>query len=201
MKNIVRSSIAAISLGLAASAFAAPITGAISLAGAFTPTGGNINTATSFSSLGPAVATSTVGSFALAVSGINTILDAGADSSFAMTPFSYGTTAAPLLSPSPVLVWTTTNGLITTSFLLQSISVVDHNVPDQVGLIGSGIFSMTGFDDTYGTFNLTANQAQTTFSFSSSQQATNRVPDSGSTVLLLGSVLLAIGAISRRMKA
>lgn len=198
MKNIIRKSLAALALaGLALTAQAVPISGAISLAGTFTPTGGDINTATSFATLGPAFATSTSGNFNVGTSGIVTFPNAGA-SSFTMTAFSYGTTAAPLLAPNPIQVWTTTNGLVTTSFTLQSITVVDHNVSNQVGLIGTGFFKMTGFEDTFGTFNLTANQAQTTFSFSSSQEAQNRVPDAGSSAVLLGLGLACLGLGARR---
>jgi len=200
MKSLVRNCLVTLALaGLALTARAVPITGAISLAGSFTPTGGDINTATSFQSLGPAFATSVSGSF-LTSSNIVTFPSAGA-SLFSMTPFGYGTSGSPNLTPGPLQVWTTTNGGVTTSFTLQSISVVDHNVNNQVGLIGTGVFSMTGFEATFGTFNLTANQAQTTFSFSSSQEATGRVPDAGSSALLLGLGLGCLGLGVRRFKS
>jgi len=204
MKNVVHTTLATLVFAaLALSAHAVQITGTISLVGNVVPAGNDVNTATSFTTLGPALANQTSGSFLTATSGINTILQAGADSTFAMTPFAFGTSAAPALAPSPVQVWTTTNAGITTSFLLTSITLVDHNIPDQVTLMGMGVFSMTGFDNTTGTFNFTAQQAGATevrtFSFSSSQATV--VPDSGSTGVLLGLGLGFLGFGMRKLRA
>src|SRR5438046_2478767 len=110
MNSLIRNSLAAVALAsIALTSQAATITGAISLAGSVIPTGGNIDTATSFSSLGPAVATTTSGSFTTATSGIVTYPPVAGASLFTMTPFGYGTSGAPLLSPGPIQVWTTTN--------------------------------------------------------------------------------------------
>lgn len=194
MKNLIRNSIAALAVAsFALVANAVPITGAISIAGAATPLGGDFNTATGFATLGPASAISTSGNFTQVPLFANNIT---------MFAFDYGTTGSPALTPpGGLVVWTTLNLGITTSFFLTGITVVDHNVFDQVGLIGAGIFSITGLDDTYGTFNLTANQAGTTFSFSASQSAQNRVPDSASTAILLALGLGCMGFGVRRLKA
>ncbi|MEO6568493.1 MAG: hypothetical protein ABIO94_06985 [Opitutaceae bacterium] len=206
MKNYIRYSFAALALASFAIPFhAAPITGAISLAGAVTPTGGNLNTATSFSTLGPGFATSTAGDFNTATSGIVTSSFFGA-STFAMTPFGFGTTATPALSGGPLVVWTTTNAGVVTSFTLQSISLVDHNIVDQLGLLGAGFFSMTGKDNTPANFNLTANQAANTYSVSLSQAVSfanpnaPSAPDAGSTAFLLALVLGCLGFGVRRLR-
>ena len=199
MKNIIRKSLATFAVAcLAVSANAALISGSISIAGAATfGVGGNINTATGFTTLGPAFVTSASGNF---LTSSNIILFPAAGTSIlTMTPFNYGTSLTPALSGNTNPTWTTTNGGVTTSFNLISISLVDHNINNQVGLFGLGVFKMTGFEDTLGDFNFTANQAGSTFSFSASQTAF--APDGGSTAILLGLGLGCLGFAARRFKS
>jgi hypothetical protein len=83
------------------------------------------------------------------------------------------------------------------SFVLETIVVETQvsilNVSYMV-LTGTGIFSATGYEDTFGTFVLTANSAGTSFNFSSSAAA---VPEP-STLLLLSAGLLLLGFVRRQ---
>jgi hypothetical protein len=195
MKTIIRNSLATLAVAcLAINAHAALITGAISIAGGATYAGGNINTATAFTTLGPAIVTSYSGTFA---SSSNIVLFS---TSLTMNAFGYGTSATPAYVAGSTPTWTTPSlSGVTTSFTLTSINLVDHNINDQVTLLGVGVFKMTGFDDTIGSFNLTANQGGSTFSFSASQVA--YAPDGGSTAILLGLGLGFLGFAARRFKA
>jgi hypothetical protein len=67
---------------------------------------------------------------------------------------------------------------------------------------GSGILHATGYDDTVGSWNLSAGQIGQSFYFGSAAAATgNSVPDGGMTVLMLGLGLGLIGlkSFSRRV--
>jgi len=70
-----------------------------------------------------------------------------------------------------------------------------------LGISGTGIVHAPSFDDTPGTFTLTASRSggseQISFSFAASTTATP-TPDGGSTAVLLGAGLLGMGALARR---
>jgi hypothetical protein len=93
--------------------------------------------------------------------------------------------------PTAVLAWETI-GPLTFDLLTVTVDFVSTNA---LLLSGTGLFHLAGFDDTAGTFTLTANKSGTTFSASASK---GTVPDGGSTAALLGSVLFAFGVLRRR---
>ncbi len=83
------------------------------------------------------------------------------------------------------------------SFDLLTVGTSGPRDDSALTLIGTGLFHLTGFDDTPGSFIFTANQAGDTFSFSASEAT---VPEPGS-MLLLGTGLFGLaGAVRRRMK-
>jgi hypothetical protein len=177
-----------VALSMAFCAQAVPITGGISLAGGYTTDTGNLNTADAFATFTAVQVTGASGSF----SGV-TLNTAG---SVTMNGFSF--------DPFPVggvlPLWSTVAG-ITASFDLLSINPVQQPGDNSLKITGSGVFHITGFDDTFGTYIFTANQSGGTFSFSSSQEALDRVPDGGSTVALLGLALAGAAFFRRRIAA
>ena len=90
---------------------------------------------------------------------------------------------------------TSINGLI---FNLQTITLIDRAVANQVTLKGTGTIVANGFDLTPATWNFTGNNGGTTFSWSASDTAIGRVPEPGSLGLL--GALLVSAVIGRRRK-
>ena len=168
-------------------AHAVAITGGISLAGGYVTDTGNLNTANGFTSFSAVQVTSTSGDF------IGVTLNT--PGSVTMNPFVFD--PFPVAGVTPL--WSTAAGK-TVSFDLLALTSVEQTGDDTLDLKGNGVFHMTGKDDTFGTFNFTANQAGGTFSFSFSQAATARVPDGGSAAVLLGLGLVALSVMGRRSK-
>lgn len=100
------------------------------------------------------------------------------------------------LTPNTQL-WTFTSGLNTYSFRMSTITIVSQT-SNSISLEGTGIASITSFDDTDGEFSLTLNQNGQAFSFSSSASVVVPVP---AAVWLFGSGLLGLAAIVRRRAA
>jgi hypothetical protein len=178
---------AAMVLGLAATVQANPIVGDVSLAGNFTVTGGNVNTATSFATFNNTMATATDGNFI----GM-TVFTPG---TITMVPFMFDPlTPAAGITP----LWTAVSGTtLGASFDLTAITFIDRARPGILDLTGTGIFHLTGFDATPGFWRFSGNQAGGTLSFSSSQGV--NVPDGGMTAILLGGALSALGLIRRKL--
>ena len=172
---------------LAGSVQAVPISAGISLAGNYTVNTGNLNTATAFSTFSSVQVTSDSGSFAIAGVILNTI------GSVNMTPFSFN----PFPGGGVIPLWSTTAGPAA-SFDLTTLSSRLQPGDDTLTLKGTGMLHLVGFDNTPGSWTFTANQAQATFSWSSSNGA---LPDGGTTVMLLGSALAALGMARRYFKA
>lgn len=161
---------------------AVPIVGGISMAGGYVPTGALDSGPISFAFPTGAFVTSSSGSYAPVPGG---------------TPATYfGFSAVP--SSAPQALWTFMFAGLTYSFDLGTLSVLsrglDGNGNPFINLEGTGTLKITGFTDTPGSWLFTANSASSTFSFSSSNGA---IPDGGTTVMLLGAGLAALGMARR----
>ncbi|HEU6449353.1 MAG TPA: hypothetical protein VFV23_13030 [Verrucomicrobiae bacterium] len=104
------------------------------------------------------------------------------------------------LQSTIIPLWTFQIGNVLYGFDATSVSVPFTSATVLV-VEGSGIAHITGFADTAGTWNITANQAGgVTFSFSSSTAVDpDPVPDGGMTVILLGAGLSALGLLKRKL--
>jgi len=110
--------------------------------------------------------------------------------SVTMTDFQFG----PLLSPNPVDVWSV-GGF---TFSMNAVNVVFQNAAFLL-LSGTGTVSAAGFDDTPGSWELSAQTAdQKTFSWSASSATVVPVP---AAVWLFGSGLIGMAGIARRRSA
>ncbi len=106
-----------------------------------------------------------------------------------LTDFQFSST----LAPNPVDVWSA--GAFT--FSMNAVTVVFQNASFLL-LSGTGTVSAAGFDDTPGTWELSAQTAdQNTFSWSASSATVVPVP---SAVWLFGSGLIGMAGIARRRK-
>lgn len=95
-------------------------------------------------------------------------------------------------------LWTIDSGGSTYSFSMLTISIVSQT-SNSISLEGTGIASITGFDDRSGDFTLTLNQNSRAFSFSSSASVAHMpVP---AAVWLFGSGLVGVLGIARRKQA
>ena len=83
------------------------------------------------------------------------------------------------------------------TFNLLSITVV-MQTPDFLVLSGSGLFQRAGFDNTTGTFKLTANGYDGTYSFSASEGA-SPVPEPSTLLVMLGAVAIAATTLRNRI--
>jgi hypothetical protein len=117
-------------------------------------------------------------------------------------PFSF---AGSVLTPAPLdPLWSFSDGGLDYSFVLDTVNIEEQgrdslNTP-VLNLSGTGVARITGFDDTQGTWSLTAQGRRTMFSFSSSSFVSGGVPDGGSTLLLLGSALTLLGFARMRAR-
>jgi hypothetical protein len=176
---------AAVTLGLAATVQAVPITGGISMAGDYTVNTGNLNTATAFSSFSDVMVTSVAGSYLGAGITMNT------PGSVTMSTFTFN----PFPGGGVIPLWITTMGTLA-QFDLTSLTSRIQTGNDALELRGTGILKLTGFDNTPGSWIFTANQGGGTFSFSSSNAA---IPDGGVTAILLGAALSGLALIRRKL--
>jgi len=172
-------------VGFAASVQAVPITGGISLAGAYTVNTGDINTATALTSFSAVTVDSRAGSYIAAGVALGT--------GVTMTPF--------VFSPFPVAgltpLWFTIAGPAASFDLASPIGVTQPG-DGSLKLTGVGILHLFGYDDTPGQWLFTANSLGGTFTFSSSNGS---IPDGGTTVLLLGVALTGLFLVRKQVLA
>lgn len=177
---------AAALLALVTTASAVPISGGISLDGAYTVNTGNLNTATAFTSFSNGQVSSYSAGSSFAIAGVLV----GDASNVLMTPFSFNPFGGPVAP-----LWLTTVGPAA-AFNLTSLSILFQGA-DTLALTGQGTLFLAGFDPTPGNWVFTANQAGGSFSWSSSNSP---VPEGGTTAALLGGALLLMGLASRRFR-
>ena len=186
---------AGMALGLAATVQAATITGGISLSGGpITVNTGDLATGTVVTGFGSAFVSSVNGSYA----GVGT-------GTLSPTVFTAGFTFVPP-TPAGAEIWSfwgpnpSGPGTVVFDFLLNSIQSVSQGIDVNgihfLNVSGTGTLQIGGLTDTPGSYLLTANSANETFSFSSSN---GTLPDGGTTALLLGAALSTLGLIRRKL--
>jgi len=162
---------------------ATPITGTINFNGEATTNSGNLATATSFTTIvGTTVVPLELGSYA-AIPAITPVT---------FTPFAFNAAGVTPL-------WTLTYAGVTYSFTATSIVVAAQNA-NFLNITGTGIASITGFQNTAGSWSITDTTVggSPTFTFG----AASVVPDSGTTamLILLGVAGIGFGVVLARRR-
>jgi hypothetical protein len=97
----------------------------------------------------------------------------------------------------PFSLWNFQVGGVTYTFEAQTLTA-SLVTPRAIQLIGEGVASIDGFEDTPGSWIFQANQSGGSFSFASSAEVTP-VPDGGVTLMLLGGALSALAVVRRKI--
>lgn len=159
--------------------------GAISFSGDYALDTGNISTANSFTSFSNVVVQSGSGTWAGVP--MNT------PATFNAFTFNPPSNVTPLWSFTLGGITYTLNALGSTMTFVREPGIIPA-----LDVTGTGwIYASSGYDPTEGAYKITANQGQTTFSFSASSVT---VPEPG-TLLLLGFGLLGLAGARRKLKS
>lgn len=189
---------AAVFVGMTASAFAIPISGAFSITGVDSPinSGVTINMASGLSfaannnvvtTFVPGTSGTVIGNLASCFTACGTINN--------IASFSPFTAVAPL--------FTLNNGLSFDLTGLASIvrTAATSNTLAELVVNGLGTYHLAGYDDTAGLFAITTQGNSFTVTFSASGQANaTQIPEPAS-LALLGGALAAVGLIRHRRKS
>ncbi len=192
-KFVVGAITVALILGVSARADAVPITGNITFAGEFSPTGGtDLSDATGIDILGDiavvvcALLSTCGGDYAT----LNGFLIGASYNDFTFAPLGGGITP----------LWSLVFGPNTYSFDLTSATIISQTAAGIV-LVGSGFLNITGFDTTPGAWSFSGDQSGATFAFSATNVA---IPEPASIMLFGLSLLgggLALHRLNRRKRA
>ena len=172
---------------------AVPITGQITLNGGATISGGS--------------PTTTIANFTtITMQAVGAVAFGGGSGSYsgisALTPVTF--TTNPLVVGAPGTVGAIANAspfyTISVGGFSFDLTVIVSNVYNSVSpqtrtLNGTGLLKGNGFDDTPGTWQLSTSGTDTTLGFVSTTEA---LPDSGSTLALLGMGLIGLAALRRK---
>ena len=148
-----------------------------------------LDTATALDFLGPSTIDSASGDFAGLAGATGTVSDLTFNNSATVRQAAFsGLAAAGSLSLLNFQNF---------SFDLQSVSVT-LQLANVLVLTGTGIFSMPGYDDTFGTFTFIANGLNSTFTFTSVPTPAS-IPEPASLTLVAFGMLLAGAFLRRRL--
>ncbi len=187
-KILIRTSLVLLLVfGMAANAAAEQMTGGLSFSGDYAVDSGNVLTATEFTSFS------------------NVVVQSGSGTWASVAPNTEATFTAFIFSPAPVAnvdaLWSFAFDGVTYSFealgsTINSFATSYNENLSSLTVYGLGtIEASAGFDDTPGSFLITANQSISTFSFSASSAT---VPEP-LTLILLGSGLLGLFGLRRKL--